>query len=159
MIRNKGFLRGFKAVPGIVLGILLGIVSCAEVSITHRHSLHLVPDSELMTLSYQQYNQVLHQSHLSTDTQEVDRVRLVGSRIARAAETFLREAGQGDTIKNYHWEFNLIEAKKTADAWVMPAERPPSTPVSCATPRTTPAWPSCLDTKSAMQLPATAMNA
>jgi hypothetical protein len=102
MFRNKGFLCGFKVVPGIVLGTLLGIVSCAEVPITHRHSLHLVPDSELMTLSYQQYNQVLHKSRLSTNTQKVEMVRRVGARITRAAETFLREAGQGDTIKNYH---------------------------------------------------------
>ena len=123
MIRKMGFWHGFKVVPGIILGILLGIVSCAEVPITHRHSLHLVPDSELMTLSYQQYNQVLHKSRLSTDTQKVEMVRRVGARIARAAETFLREAGQGDTIKNYHWEFNLIEDEKTANAWVMPGGR------------------------------------
>jgi hypothetical protein len=46
-----------------------------------------------MTLSYQQYNQVLHKSRLSTDTQKVEMVRRLGARIARAAETFLREAG------------------------------------------------------------------
>jgi predicted Zn-dependent protease len=120
MFRKTGFLRGFMTVSGFVVGIMLGILSCAEVPITHRHSLHLVPDSELMTLSYQEYNQVLHQSRLSTNTQEVDRVRRVGARIARAAETFLKEAGQGDTLKNYHWEFNLIDDEKTANAWVMP---------------------------------------
>jgi predicted Zn-dependent protease len=120
MFRNKRGLHRFMVVPGIVLGILLLIVSCAEVPITHRHSLHLVPDSELMTLSYQQYNQVLHKSRLSTDSQEVAMVRRVGGRIARAAETFLREAGQGDTIQNYHWEFNLIEDENTVNAWVMP---------------------------------------
>jgi len=123
MFRNKRLLHGFKVVPGIVLGILLGVVSCAEVPITHRQSLHLVPDSELMMLSYQQYNQVLHKSRLSTDSQKVDMVRRVGARIARAAETFLREAEQGGTIKNYHWEFNLIEDEKTANAWVMPGGR------------------------------------
>jgi predicted Zn-dependent protease len=120
----RGGLHGFKVVPGIFLGILLLIVSCAEVPITHRQSLHLVPDSELMTLSYQQYNQVLHKSRLSADTQEEAMVRRVGGRIARVAETFLREAGQGDTIKNYHWEFNLIEDEKTVNAWVMPGGRP-----------------------------------
>jgi predicted Zn-dependent protease len=123
MFRNEGGLHGFKVVPGIVLGILLLIVSCAEVPITHRQSLHLVPDSELMTLSYQQYNQVLHKSRLSADTQEEAMVRRVGGRIARVAETFLREAGQGDTIKNYHWEFNLIEDEKTVNAWVLPGGR------------------------------------
>jgi hypothetical protein len=56
-----------------------------------------------MMLSYQQYNQVLHKSRLSTDSQKVDMVRRVGAGIAGAAETFLREAGQWATIKNYHW--------------------------------------------------------
>jgi predicted Zn-dependent protease len=50
-------------------------------------------------------------------------VRRVGARVAQTAETFLREAGQGDTIKNYHWEFNLIEDEKTVNAWVMPGGR------------------------------------
>jgi predicted Zn-dependent protease len=99
------------------------LVSCAEVPITHRKSLHLMPDSELLSLSYQQYNQVLHKSRLSTDTAEVQMVQKVGDRIARSAEAFLKEAGQGDTIKNYTWQFNLIEDEKTANAWVMPGGR------------------------------------
>jgi predicted Zn-dependent protease len=35
----------------------------------------------------------------------------------------LREAGQGDTLKNYTWQFNLIEDEKTVNAWVMPGGR------------------------------------
>jgi predicted Zn-dependent protease len=114
------FRHRFKITPWAVIGILLWVVSCAEVPITHRRSLHLVPDSELLTLSYQQYDQVLRESRHSKDAQKVAMVRRVGGRIARAAETFLGEAGQGDTIKNFHWEFNLIEDEKTANAWVMP---------------------------------------
>jgi predicted Zn-dependent protease len=105
------------------LTALVCAAACAEVPITHRRSLHLVPDSELLTLSYQQYNQVLHQSRLSTDTVNVQLVRRVGSRIARSAETFLKEAGQGGTIQNYTWQFNLIDDEKTANAWVMPGGR------------------------------------
>jgi predicted Zn-dependent protease len=123
MFRKKGVLHGFKVAPWLVISTLLWVVSCAEVPITHRQSLHLVPDSELLTLSYQEYNDVLHKSRLSTDEQKVAMVRRVGNRIARAAETFLKEAGQGDTIKNYHWEFNLIEDEKTVNAWVMPGGR------------------------------------
>jgi len=123
MFPKKEVRHGFNVTPWLVISALLGAVSCAEVPITHRHSLHLVPDSELLTLSYQQYNDVLHKSRLSTDTQKVAMVRRVGDRIAQAAETFLREAGQGDTIKNYHWEFNLIEDEKTVNAWVMPGGR------------------------------------
>ncbi|MGW8186624.1 MAG: hypothetical protein ACWGNK_05135, partial [Desulfobacterales bacterium] len=48
---------------------------CAQVPITGRQSLHLVPESELLTLSLQQYNEVLQKSKLSTDTQKVAMVR------------------------------------------------------------------------------------
>ncbi|MBI5580362.1 MAG: M48 family metallopeptidase [Deltaproteobacteria bacterium] len=107
----------------LALICLICLIACAEVPITHRQSLHLVPDSELLSLSYQEYNQVLHQSRLSTDPQKVQMVRRVGNRISQSAEAFLREAGQGASLKNYTWQFNLIEDEKTANAWVMPGGR------------------------------------
>ena len=100
--------------------LLFYVVACAEVPITHRKSLHLVPESELLTMSLQQYSEVLKKSKLSTDQQKVQMVRKVGSKIAKAAEAFLAEAGQSDSIKNYQWDFNLIEDHKTVNAWVMP---------------------------------------
>jgi predicted Zn-dependent protease len=102
--------------------VLIAILAqgCAEVPITHRQGLHLVPESELLTLSFQQYDQVLKKSKLSTDQAKTRMVRTVGEKIARSAEAFLRDSGQEDTIKNYHWEFNLIEDDKTVNAWCMP---------------------------------------
>ena len=104
-----------------VLVLLTAVVwGCAEVPITGRQSLHLVPESELLTLSLQQYNDVLQKSKLSTDNQKVAMVRRVGNRVAKAAESFLAESGHQDLIKNYQWQFNLIEDDKTVNAWVMP---------------------------------------
>lgn len=100
--------------------LLCYIVGCAEVPITHRKSLHLVPGSELLRMSFQQYSEVLKKSKLSTDQQKVQMVRNVGFKIAKAAEAFLAETGQSAQIKNYKWEFNLIEDDKTVNAWVMP---------------------------------------
>ena len=34
--------------------LLLQMTGCAEVPITHRRGLHLVPESELLTMSFQQ---------------------------------------------------------------------------------------------------------
>ncbi len=48
--------------------------------------MHLVPDSELATMSYQEYNKVLKKSKLSTDMAKVSMVRRVGQRIAAASE-------------------------------------------------------------------------
>ena len=108
-----------KRIFGILVlaAVLLG---CAEVPITGRRSLHLVPESELLTLSLQQYNEVLQESKLSTDSQKVAMVRRVGNRVAKAAESFLAESGHQDVIKDFQWEFNLIEDDETANAWVMP---------------------------------------
>jgi len=116
LIRSRTILRRMYWV------ILLAAVvwGCAEVPITHRQSLHLVPESELLTLSLQQYNDVLQKSKLSTDNQKVAMVRRVGDRVAKAAESFLAESGHKDLIKNYQWQFNLIEDDKTVNAWVMP---------------------------------------
>ena len=108
-----------RLIFGVVL--LVAVVwGCAEVPITGRQSLHLVPESELLTLSLQQYNDVLQKSKLSTDNQKVAKVRRVGNRIAKAAESFLAESGHQDLIKNFQWQFNLIEDDETANAWVMP---------------------------------------
>jgi predicted Zn-dependent protease len=100
--------------------ISLFINSCAEVPITGRRSLHLVPESELLTMSLQQYDEVLNKSKLSDNQQEVQMVRKVGGKIAKAAEAFLAETGRSADIKNYKWEFNLIKDDKTVNAWVMP---------------------------------------
>jgi predicted Zn-dependent protease len=108
-----------RRIFGVVL--LVAVVwGCAEVPITGRRSLHLVPESELLTLSLQQYNEVLQKSKLSTDNQEVAMVRRVGNRVAKAAESFLAETGHQDLIKDFQWQFNLIEDDETANAWVMP---------------------------------------
>lgn len=102
----------------ILMSFLL--FACAQVPITHRQSLHLVPESELLTLSFQQYDEVLRKSKLSKDRDKVQMVQRVGKRIANAAESFLAESGRKDTISGYKWDFNLIEDDKVANAWCMP---------------------------------------
>jgi len=103
-----------------LLSLSFFLFSCASVPVTERRGLHLVPDSELTTMSYQEYNNVLKKSKLSTDMAKVSMVRRVGQRIATASEELLVEKGHGADIRNYKWEFNLIEDDKTVNAWCMP---------------------------------------
>lgn len=104
----------------VFLGLSLFLSSCSTVPVTERRGLHLVPDSELTSMSYQEYNKVLKTSKLSTDMTKVIMVRRVGQRIAAASEELLDETGRGEDIRNYKWEFNLIEDDKTVNAWCMP---------------------------------------
>lgn len=96
------------------------LIACAQVPITNRQSLQLLPESQLASMSLQEYDKVLKESKLSTNQEQVEMVRRVGSKIAKAAEAFLVDAGMQSQIKNLNWEFNLIEDDKTANAWVMP---------------------------------------
>ncbi|MGW8301293.1 MAG: hypothetical protein ACWGNO_04445, partial [Desulfobacterales bacterium] len=118
----KHLRHEWRSLAGLAAAIylLLQFQGCAEVPITHRKGLHLVPETQLLSMSLQQYDDVLKKSKLSSDTQKVDMVRRAGNRIAKAAEAFLAETGQQGMIKNYKWEFNLIEDNKTVNAWVMP---------------------------------------
>ena len=104
----------------IVFILCAFLAACATVPLTGRKSLRIIPSSELLALSNQQYTKVLSESKLSTDRRKKQMVTRVGNRIARAAEEFLRESQAEDKISNYQWEFNVIEDKKTANAWCMP---------------------------------------
>jgi predicted Zn-dependent protease len=114
-----GILRFVPSLLLVVWALFAG-GGCAEVPITHRQGLHLVPESELLTMSFEEYDQVLKKSKLSPDQAKTRMVKRVGERIATSAETFLKESGQPGKIKTYHWEFNLIEDDKTVNAWCMP---------------------------------------
>jgi predicted Zn-dependent protease len=105
---------------GIVLAILSFLSGCAEVPVTHRQGLHLVPESDLLALSFQEYNEVMEKSKLSTDQKKIQMVRRVGERIAKSSEAFLRESGRAAQISDYKWDFNLIEDEKMVNAWCMP---------------------------------------
>jgi len=119
---NKGDKR--SKVPNLsnaaLIALLLLIVGCATVPVTGRKSLNILPDSELLSMSLQEYKDVLKKSKLSNDPAEVQMVKRVGKRIASATEQFFTEKGMKSEIKNYKWEFNLIEDDKVANAWCMP---------------------------------------
>lgn len=115
-IRSNARFRVLLA--GFFLSVLFA--ACAEVPLTQRQGLHLVPQSELLQMSFQQYDKVLKESKLSTHTEKVQTVKRVGKKIGVAAEQFLKDSGLSSDLENYKWEFNLIEDDKTVNAWCMP---------------------------------------
>jgi predicted Zn-dependent protease len=113
--------RPYKGIIWIAAwaGFLL-LFSCATVPITERRAIHLVSDEEMTALSFQEYTKVIQQSKLSHNPAEVSMVKNVGVRIARATEDLLKEKGMAEDVRNYKWEFNLIDDPKTVNAWCMP---------------------------------------
>jgi predicted Zn-dependent protease len=73
----------------------------------------------MLSMSFQQYDQFLKENKISSDAQHTAMVKNVGRGIANAVERFMKNNGMAAEIKNYKWEFNLVESQEV-NAWCMP---------------------------------------
>ncbi|MGC1206293.1 MAG: M48 family metallopeptidase [Flavobacteriaceae bacterium] len=103
----------------IVSGILLLILSCATNPFTGKKTMALVPNSQLFPTAFAQYDQFLTENKVVTGTKDSEMITRVGQRIAVAAERWLNANGNEGYLKDYKWEYNLVD-DKTVNAWAMP---------------------------------------
>lgn len=105
----------------IILFLLCSLtaLSCSTVPITGRKQLSLIPASTMFSMSYQQYGDFLKGATLSNDQEKVNLVKKVGANIQGAVERYFAEKGLSGQLKDYRWEFNLVESND-ANAWCMP---------------------------------------
>ncbi len=97
------------------------LYSCSRNPITGRSQLSLIPESELRLTATQEYAKFLSQNKVITESSNKNAVMVkrVGSRIAKAITDYYTEQGKGNLLKDYKWEFNLVDAKDV-NAWCMP---------------------------------------
>ena len=95
------------------------VSSCATVPITGRSQLSFIPDSTMLSMSLQEYDQFLQESTLSDDAESTAMVKDVGRRIQGAVEQYFTENNMAQELQNYAWEFNLVESDDV-NAWCMP---------------------------------------
>lgn len=93
--------------------------SCSTVPVTGRSQLNLISNSEMMSMSYQQYDQFLSENKKSTDQQKIDMVQRCGVRIQKAVEHYFAQNNMSDHLSGYQWEFNLVDDPQV-NAWCMP---------------------------------------
>ena len=78
-----------------------------------------MPNSNLFPLSFSQYSSFLSENKVITGTKETEMVKKVGQRIAKAAQMWLEHNGYKDYLKDYQWEYNLVQSDQV-NAWCMP---------------------------------------
>ena len=103
----------------LLLAIALFAYACSNVPITGRQQLMLVPDAEVLSLSLTQYNDYIKSAKKSTDKAATDLVVKVGRKIADAVEFYYKNNGMEALLKDYAWEFNLVE-DANVNAFCMP---------------------------------------
>ncbi len=114
----KYVTKHWRALVSLVI-IASVLAGCATVPITGRKQLNLVSGSEIMAMSFSQYDQFLKENKLSTNKEQTEMVKRCGKRIAVAVEKYMNDNGYADHIKGFEWEFNLVD-DQTPNAWCMP---------------------------------------
>lgn len=103
----------------VVAAILVSCGTSSTVPITGRKHNLLVSDEQILSLSTQEYNKFLQSTKKSTNITQTAMVQRVGKRMASAVETYLRNNGMESEIKNFAWEFNLVQGNDV-NAFCMP---------------------------------------
>lgn len=103
----------------VTLGVILLFLSCTTNPFTGNKTMALVPNSQLFPMAFQQYGQFLGENNVVRNTAEAQMITRVGQRIAIAAERWLNANGFQGYLKDYKWEYNLVD-DPTVNAWCMP---------------------------------------
>ena len=89
------------------------------VPVTGRTQKVYANNSELLTSSLSAYKGYVNSDKLSSNATNTAMVKCVGQRLANAVETYLRNNGYAEEVKNYNWEFNLVKENQV-NAFCMP---------------------------------------
>ena len=111
------FIKSLVLLPLVLL--LVGCGTTSTVPITGRKQHLLVSNEQVMSLANEQYQQYMRTAKLSTNANNTAMVKRVGRRLANAVTTYLNQHGEGEELKQYHWEFNLVQ-DNSANAFCMP---------------------------------------
>ena len=113
------FTLAAKFVAPMMIVATCMLAACATVPLTGRNQLILIPDNQVMSLSFDQYDQFLKEHDVIKGTPEAQMVLRVGQRIQKAVEAYLYKNGQEGLLSGYKWEFNLVKDKQV-NAFCMP---------------------------------------
>jgi len=104
-----------------ITGVLLlaFVISCKTNPFTGKRTLNFYGNSSIFPMAFAQYDQFLEENKVVEATSEAKMITNVGQRIAIASEKWLNANGYPGYLKDYQWEYNLVQ-DKTVNAWCMP---------------------------------------
>ncbi len=103
----------------VVAAVLTSCGTTSTVPITGRKQTILVSDQQVLSLSNEEYTSYMKTAKKSTNATNTAMVQRVGQRLASAVESYLKANGMEQEVKNYSWEFNLVQ-DNSANAFCMP---------------------------------------
>jgi len=99
--------------------LVLIVGACTTNPFTGKQTLALVPNSQILPMAFQQYDEFLSANKVIKGTADANMVKSVGQKISVASERYLTANGYAGYLQDYKWEYNLVE-DPAINAWCMP---------------------------------------
>ena len=94
-------------------------VTCVSNPLTGKNTMAFVGNNALFASSFQQYDEFLSENKVINGTADAGMVARIGENIRKAAEKWLASEGQFGYLKDYKWEYHLVDSEEV-NAWCMP---------------------------------------
>ncbi|MVM37473.1 M48 family metalloprotease [Spirosoma sp. HMF3257] len=104
----------------VMLSIAFAVTACEKVPLTGRKQLILVPNNDMLAMSFTQYKAFLDTSRVvPTSSGDAEMVNRVGNRIRQAVESYMNSNGFAKRLEGFQWEYHLVQSNQV-NAWCMP---------------------------------------
>ncbi len=117
-INNINRRKFLELMGGCGCGIM--IHSCSTAPITDRKQLKLIPEATINAQASQIYENVKNKTKLIEDSEDLEKIKKIGSRIEEAVSAYFDSINKLDPTVNFQWEYILIDNDKIKNAWCMP---------------------------------------
>src|SRR3970040_990770 len=99
-----------KRIIFLSICVMFSVVSCTTKNpFTGKNNLNFVSNDQLFPSSFQQYGTFLKENKVVTGTADSRKVETVGMKIKNAAEKYLDANGYQGYLKDYQWEYKLVD--------------------------------------------------
>ena len=103
----------------LIFVVFLSVAACKINPFTGKKTLNFYPNSQIFPMAFAQYDEFLGANKIVNGTSDVQMITKVGQRISSAAEKWLSANGYPGYLKDYKWEYNLVN-DTIVNAWCMP---------------------------------------
>jgi predicted Zn-dependent protease len=98
---------------------MAALLTCETDPLTGKTTLALVSNDELFVASFQQYEEFLKENTVIKTGKDAEMVTRLGDNIRKAAEKWYTSKGSRDYLKDYRWEYKLVDDPQV-NAWCLP---------------------------------------
>lgn len=119
MKRFPAFSPRYTTLGIALVVVALIVTACAKVPFTGRRQTKLLPNSQINTLSFDQYQTFLTENPPLRSGDDVVRVRQIGNKLVQAVNKYYTANGLQDELSNFDWEFNVVD-DPLVNAFCMP---------------------------------------